>query len=419
MRFLFLTQYFPPEIGGPQTRLRCLAEELARLGHQVEVVTALPNYPRGAFFEGYRGKAYLREERAGVTVHRVWLYPAQGGGWARILNYLSFTLASLFGLARARKPDYLLVESPPLTLSLPAYLASRWWRVPFLFNVADLWPDAVRDSGFLEEGLALRALRRLEAWSYQKAAYVSAVTEGIRSELLTRKRVPAEKLLYLPNGVDVNHYRPRPPDLDLKRSLRLEGKKVVLWAGTLGHAHGLEFVLRAAARISSPEIHFLFLGDGSARKELEALAGRLSLSNVSFRDPVPVEELPAYYSISECALASLRRLPTHEGARPSKVFPALASGTPVLFVGSGECASLLAGAGLVVPPEDPEALACAVTAWFAEPQRLGPCGAAARRLAEEQFAWPKLVGSWLDELRRRPGASSAPAIREARPEWNA
>src|SRR5262249_44582872 len=147
-----LTQYFPPEIGGAQTRLKSFATELARAGHHVEIVTALPNYPRGRFFPGYEKTLYKKESLDGITIHRVWLFPAVGSGVKRLLNYLSFTLTSFYGLLRSTRPDYIFVESPPLFLSFTAWVAGLFWRVPFIFNVADLWPDVILDGGFMKDG---------------------------------------------------------------------------------------------------------------------------------------------------------------------------------------------------------------------------------------------------------------------------
>ena len=403
MKFLILTQYFPPEIGGPQTRLHSFALELKRLGHEVEVVTGMPNYPRGKVFPGYQGNFYKREVREGVVVHRVWLYPALGSGFQRMLNYGSFTLTSFFGLLRAHKPDYLFVESPPLFLSIPAYIASLIWKVPFIFNVADFWPDIIVESGFLQEGVLLRLLYALERWSYSKAIYVNAVTEGLRESLVRKKSVPLGKVLFLPNGVDTVLYHPRPSDEGLKEKLGLKGKKVVLWAGTLGHAHGLEYVLQAAKLLEShPEIHFLFVGDGSARASLEQLRQNMNLSNVTFHDPVPLEELPPYFSIAESGLSSLLGIPLFDRARPSKFFPVLASGKPLIFVGQGEAARLVeeAKAGIVVSPENPLALADAVLRLLGNSELVQEFGRNGRQFVETNLRWSKLIGEWLDQWPR-------------------
>ena len=202
--------------------------------------------PIQALAPGYRNAFYRREVCDGVTVHRVWLYPAMGGGVERMLNYTSFAATSIYGLMRAEKPEFIFVESPPLFLAISAHVAGRLRGAPFIFSVADLWPDAIAEGGFLPDGFLLRCLGAIEKWSYRKAAYVNAVTEGIRDALLHKKSVAPEKVLFLPNGVDTIRYQPRREDATLKKELGLEGKRVILWAGTLGYAHGLENVLQAA-----------------------------------------------------------------------------------------------------------------------------------------------------------------------------
>jgi colanic acid biosynthesis glycosyl transferase WcaI len=402
MKFLILTQYFPPEIGGAQTRLRSTATELHRLGHEVEVVTALPNYPRGRIFPNYRGCFYRREENDGIRIHRVWIYAAMGGGFARMLNYFSFMITSLFALALAGKPDFIFVESPPILLSVPAYIAGLWWRVPYIFNVADLWPDIILEGGFMEPGFLIRMLFKLEQWSYRKAARVNAVTDGLRESLLWQKNVPPEKVLFLPNGVDTTHFQPRPSDEALRRKLSLEGKKIILWAGTLGTAHGLNYVLDAANLLSSEtEIHFLFVGDGSAKAALQQQRQEMQLDNVTFLDPVPLEQLPPYFSIAECGLASLLPIPLYDGARPSKIFPILSSGNPLIFVGKGETARLVekSKGGIVVAPENPEALASAILLLVENPQLAQEFGRSGRAYVEKHLQWSAIIRDWVAQLR--------------------
>jgi len=310
MRFLFITQYFSPEIGAAQVRLASVIRELVRLGHQVEVITALPNYPTGRIFEGYRGKLWLEEDWEGVRVVRTWLYPALGTGPKRLLNYFSFMLSALGGLLRVQKPDYIFVESPPLFLSLTAYLASRRFGVPFIFNVADLWPDSVRQLGLMKEGLLLRLAEGLERWSYHQAHFITAVTEGIQKVLLEEKKVPAHKVLYLPNGVDTELFKPTAPDLALARELELEGKKVVLYAGNHGYAHGLEVALQAARLLTDPRVVLVLIGDGSEKARLKQMAQEMQLSNVRFLDPQPPLLLGNRWPFHPTQLTPVRNDPT-------------------------------------------------------------------------------------------------------------
>jgi glycosyltransferase involved in cell wall biosynthesis len=386
-----------------------MANELKALGHDVEVVTGIPNYPRAEFFSGYRAKLYQRETMDGIVVHRTWLYPAMGGGLKRLLNYLSFAISSFIGLWRADRADYIFVESPPLFLSVPAVLVSRLKGSQIIFSVSDLWPDAIAQGGFVHKGFGFRCLETLEAWSYQRAAYVNAVTEGIRKVLLEEKRVPAGKILYLPNGVDTERFLPRTGDASLRARLGLDGKRIVLWAGTLGFAHGLENVLFAASLlVDHSEIHFLFVGDGSAKPQLQKLAAAKQLRNVTFLDPVSNRELAAYISIATAGLASLMDIPLHDGARPSKMFPVLASGRPLIFVGRGEAARLIhdAGAGIVVSPGDPEALAAAVLELTGNPGLADCLGQRGRTYVENHLQWSKLIGDWVKKL-EAPGVSRA------------
>jgi len=412
MRFLILTQYFPPEIGGAQTRLRFLATELARCGHEVEIVTSFPNYPKGEFFAGYENGFYRRELWQGLTLHRVWLFPAVGSGVKRLLNYGSFTLTSLFGLLRCKRPDYIFVESPPLFLSFPAWLTAIFWRSQIIFNVADLWPDVIVDQGFMKDGLIMKLLRAIESWSYRRAAYVNSVTDWIVKVLKERKNVPSEKILFLPNGADTDTFRPRPPDQQLLSQLNLSGKQIALWAGTLGFAHGIENILKAARllEVSHPQIHFLFVGNGSARAGLIEQAKSMNLTNVTFLDPVSLEEIVRYYSICFCGLASLISIPVYEGARPSKVFPVLASAKPLVFIGSGEGARLVenAEAGAVVATENPRALAGTLARFASDPALAAECGRNGRRFVEENLQWSAIVKNWLAQLAPGQPAKKAP-----------
>jgi len=413
VKFLFLTQYFAPEASAAPIRLAAIIRQLRRLGHDVEVVTAMPNYPVGRIFDGYRGKSYTCEIWDGIRVHRVWLYAAVGKGWRRYLNYLTFTLMSFLGIFKAGKADYLFVESPPLSLSVPAFFYSRLRNVPFVFYVADLWPDAVRDNlGLNKEGVTLKFARALEGWSYRKADYVCAVTEGILSELQSRS-VPQSKLLFLPNGMDLDQFAPMPPDHCLRHELGLQDNEIVLYAGTHGYAHGMERILDAAKVLQErrPQCHFVFVGDGSAKAVMIRQAKELGIRNVSFLDPVPPEQVRRLFSIAVCAIVSLNDSSISQHTRPVKSLTAMSCGRPVLYIGPGEGGRLVrnANAGFVLERGDPHAIAEAICQLAANPRLAESLGQNGRKFIEENLPWPLLVDRWLYDLTGRMRLSQTQA----------
>jgi glycosyltransferase involved in cell wall biosynthesis len=403
MRFLILTQYYPPEVGAPQVRLSAFARALMKHGHEVEVLTALPNYPEGRIFDAYRGRAAITEDIDGVRVRRVWLHAATGSGSGRVLNYLTFSATSLPGLASMARPDVVFVESPPPTLAVTGWLIAKRWGVPMILNISDLWPDSALQLGLLREGTTARAMRRLEAWAYRHADFITAVTDGIRKTLVSEKGVPAEKILFLPNGVDVEVFRPMPADTQLAHELGLVGKTVVLTAGTIGYAHGLEVVLDTADIVRGAPIMFLVVGGGSECSRMKRMAHERKLPNVTFLDARPSDEIPPLYSIASIGLITLRKSPLFEGTRPVRMLAAMACAKPVIYSGAGEGARMLleAGAGVVVPPEDPERLATAITKMIDEPDVAAEMGARGRTFIEATLSWGAIVDAWLDDLSSR------------------
>jgi colanic acid biosynthesis glycosyl transferase WcaI len=400
LRFLILTQYYAPEIGATQIRLGAITKALRHLGHDVEVVTALPNYPSGIIFPEYRGCFSRREIIAGAKVHRVWVYPASGAGGKRLLNYLSFLLTSLTALWRRPRPDFVLIDSPPLFLALPGFLAAKWWKARMIFNVADLWPDEVKEMGLIREGVVLRLAEHLEAWTYRQAEKVNAVTEGIRSRLI-QKGVPKQKILFFPNGADLELFQPRPVDVGLAERLGLVGKKIILYAGGMGYVHGLDSVIEAAQILSRYEdLRFLFIGGGPEKSKLQQKAQENALDNVMFMDPAPPEYIARLYSLAAAGLVSVRALPSFNGFRSAKMFPAMACGVPLIYCGIGEGPQLVrqAEAGLVVEPENPESLAAAVLTLVHDTGLANRFGSNGRKYMEENLDWNRLVQNWLGQL---------------------
>jgi colanic acid biosynthesis glycosyl transferase WcaI len=402
LKIVLLTQYYPPEIGGAPVFLGSFAHELNKQCHDVKVVTALPNYPTGRIFDGYRGKLFVREVRDGVPVFRTWVYAAQSARLLpRLTNYFSFCISSLLAFGWMGKPDVVFVDSPPLFLVLTALLIARLKGARCVMNVSDLWPDAVADSGLVQSSFLINQARKLEAFLYRASDFVGSVTEGICEILVKDKHVPKNKVLFLPIGVDTDLFRPIPPDTALLEKYNLNGKKVFTYAGTLGHAYGLPLILEAAEHLKRrSDIAFLFVGDGPVKEQLRAESAARGLSSVTFIDPVPLNEMPRWWSLCQGALVTLKDQPVHMSARPSKSLPPMASGIPVIFSGIGEMGRIIseANAGLVLPPEKAQPLVEGILRLADDTALARELGRNGRRLCVQELSWHTVVQRWLNNL---------------------
>ncbi len=399
-----LTQYFPPETGAAPVRLFEIAKGIRAQGHTVEVVTAFPNHPEGIIPPEYQGKFFEREILAGLTIYRTWIYPvSRGRFWKRLLNYFSFVFSAGYGILKAGPADYIIVESPPLFIGFTTMFA-RWVKgAKVIFNVSDLWPESAVSLGLVHNKFLIRLTSLLERHMYTISWRISTQTQGILSSLRERG-LPAEKLVFLPNGVDPNLFTPLAPDRKLAEALHIRDQFVILYAGTMGYAHGLEVALQAADILRHEEmgqdILFLFVGDGSERPKLEEMAQSLGLDNIRWVPFQPITEMARYYSLADINLSTLRRYKLSEGVRPSKVFPGLASAKPLLYVGEGEGATVVeeSGGGVVIAPEDPALLAQTILSLKADPARCQAMGQSGREYVIQHYAWDSIVRRWLEEL---------------------
>ena len=373
-----------------------MAKELQARGHDVRVVTAMPNYPRGEVFPAYRGRTLMHEEIDGLPVTRTWIYPATGHKvLKRLLNYWSFTLSAWLGTLRGPRPDFIFVESPPLFLGVSAWVTSALRRKPFIFNVSDLWPESAISLGIVTNKLLISLARRLERFCYRHAFRVCAVTEGIRGAIAA---VPGSApVLLFPNGVDTDAFK------------RIEGSTVAgmpdsdeavfVFAGTHGFAQGLDVIVDAADRLKARrDIRFVLVGDGPDKARIQDLARQLP--NVTFLDPVPLAAMPSIFSASRASIVPLRKLELFKSARPSKILPSLACETPVIYSGEGETVELIEQneCGIAVAPECAEELAQAVVRLTDDAALARRMGANGRRLVVNSYGWPAVVDRWLNEI---------------------
>ena len=372
MNILVLAHFYPPEMGGAGARLHGLSRWLAHAGHNVTVITGFPNYPSGVIPEAYKGKLRQREEMDGVDVVRTWVFASpKRGSIRRMANYFSFVFSSIItGLLLRKSYDVVLVSSPPLFIGLAGWVLAGFRRIPFVFDIRDLWPEIAVETGeFSADSRLVKMADALARFLYRKAAHITPVTEN-KLRKIEALGVPENKMTVVTNGVDLD-LLPSVTE-DKRAELGLEGKFVAVYAGLLGIAQGVEMLVHSATRLREHEdLHFLIIGDGVRREAIAEEIERQGLTNVTMLPRQPREQISHYLASADVSLVPLINSELTD-AVPSKLLEAWAHRcTPVLIAG-GEAASLVrrCQGGIVAAPEQPEALDAALLALKADPERL-------------------------------------------------
>ena len=393
MRILILSQFYEPE---PIPKPHELAVALVARGHRVRVITGFPNYPHGTLYPRYKLRPWKWESRDGVSIIRIPLVPDHSrSSVRRVLNYGSFMAsAGLLGPMTTASADVMYVWHPPLTVGVAAWIIGMARRIPFVYGVHDLWPEAIAATGMVKSERVLRLLGRLERFVYRRASTIAVVSPGFKRNLES-KGVPPEKVHVLPDWADESIYRPVPPSDSLAEETGMARRFNVLFGGNMGLAQALHSVVDAAQILSQvPDIQFVFAGDGVDRVRLENMVNERGIGNVRFLGRQPPEQMPHLYALSDVLLAHFKRDPLFEISIPGKVFAYMACQRPVLMASEGDAAEIVrsAGAGMTCPAEDPEALAGSVLSLYhMDPQSRARMGESGRRAFLQQYSRDILV----------------------------
>ena len=386
---LFVTPYYPPEISAPAVRISETAMRLVQRGHQVTVLTTFPNFPYGIVSPEYRGRVLQREEQDGINIVRVWSYATPNKGFlSRILGQLSFgCLAAFLGWKAVGHPDVIIVESPPLFDAIAGRILAWLKHCPFIFMVADLWPEAAIQMGVLHNPLLIRLSEWLEWSTYQRAKLVWVVSEGVR-DLLMQRGLPPERIFLLTNGVDTTLFRPLPRG-KARAELGWDDRFTVLYAGTHGLAHGLATILSAAEQMQDhPDIHIIFAGDGAAKAELIAQAEKRKLKNVTFLAAQPHDRLSLLLAAADVCLVPLRKVALFETTLPVKMFEVMACARPIVLSADGKARQIAeqeAKAAIAIEPENAEAIVSAIFYLREHPGEAEALGQRGRSYVEARF----------------------------------
>jgi glycosyltransferase involved in cell wall biosynthesis len=399
MKFTILTQYYPPEIGAPQRRLSELAQRMVKEGHSVTVLTAMPNYPTGEIHDGYGGLTQ-KEDINGVEVIRTFIYPTKKASLLpRMTNYLSFVFSSaMFGSFKLEKSDYLMVESPPLFLGMSAFWLSRLKRTRLIFNVSDVWPDGLVRLGLLNhKSLSYRLSSWLETFCYNRATLITGQTKGIVTDISSR--FPNAITYHFTNGVDIEKFGSEKGTNKARSTLTSNDSEIViLYAGLHGLAQGLNQIIDAAELLQNEQFRFVFLGDGPEKDNLQKRVREIELLNVTFLDPCPGHDIPAYLASADVILVSLKA--DYFEAVPSKLYEAMASEKPVLLVANSEACEIVNKykAGIIARPDDPQGIAQAARQLGIDKKLRQELGINARRAVQEYFNRDKIVSDFIKFL---------------------
>lgn len=448
MKILYVSQYFPPEMGAPAARAAELAHHWSEAGHAVSVLTGFPNHPTGIVPPEWRDRLrriVYQERQSGpqpsalspqpsanstdaqapevqgprsdvcFDVYRTWLWPLPNRkSHERMRNYASFCIsAALRGLAIPR-PDVVIASSPQLLVGL-----SGWWlafsrQIPFVFEVRDLWPESLMAVGVSnEDSLLHRALAAVAGFLYERADHIVVVSPAFKDRLVKDWRVPAEKISIVENGVETDTFSPRAvAESSLRLELGLEGKFVASYIGTMGNAHGLETLLDAAADLQTrdPQVVFLLIGEGAEKEKIKAQANARGLTNVRFLDQQPRAKIPEYILASNACLVLLKKTDVFKTVIPTKMLEFMSCARPVILGVDGQARQIVeeAGAGIAIEPENAAALASAVTHLRSNEKLAAVMGEKGREYIIEHFSRAQTAKKYIDVLDRLIGDSARP-----------
>lgn len=407
MHIWIICQYFKPEPGAPSARLSGLAKQWVKQKHDVSVLTSIPNHPKGEIMQEYKKrKSYSTDEIDGYTVARHKFYITRNNGFIKkTLSHLSFAWNIYKNHKNGKnlvKPDIIMVSSPSFFAVISAWRLSKIHKIPFVFEVRDLWPGIFRELGTIKNEKLLKLIEKLELFLYRKAGAVVTVTKGFAKDIAARGIDPT-KLYVITNGVSDDEWEIATKSKTDGSVSRLQGEfqinnmsKVLLYIGTHGQSQALGQIIDAARiMMNNSETLFLFVGEGADKERLESLAK--GMPNVQFLPSQDKEKVWAFYNLSYACFIPLKDIPGFKAFIPSKMFEVMASATPIIAMLEGESAEILtkSQSAIVCPPEKPEILAKELQKIIENPAKAKEMGQKGRQFVSQYYLHSTLAKKYI------------------------
>jgi len=388
LKILFLTHYFYPEVNAPAARTLEHCRVWVEAGHEVTVVTCVPNHPKGKIYPGYKNALYQTEVKDGIKVVRLLTWLAPNAGFAkRVANFLTYMFMSIFAAPFLPKADVVISTSPQFFAGLAGYFVSRMKRARWVLEIRDLWPESAIAVGAISNKRLVKATEGLESFMYRRADAVVSVTDSFVEHIAGRD-VPESRIHVIKNGVDLAFYDPDVQRDEEAVDARLKGKFVAAYVGTHGMAHALHTILEAAELLQGrDDIVFLMVGDGAEKEKLTRMREEMGLDNVVMLDQMPKDAMPAIWAVTDVSLVLLKNADLFRTVLPSKIVESMAMRRPIVLGVRGEAEAMVesAEAGICIEPENAQELADAVTKLADNQELASGYGAAGRVFVEANF----------------------------------
>lgn len=408
MRILYISLYFPPEMGAPSARVSELSRCWVEMGHEVTVLTCFPNYPDGIIYENYKDKAkklYFREEFNGINVIRVWAYPTHlRSALRRSINYLSSLLSFTITASILKRPDVVIATSPPPFIGLTTLTLKYLKAIPTVFEVRDLWPEVITAMGAgSSSSISYRIIDSVVDFSYKHSDLIVALTESFKDSIVNTRGIGEEKVKVITNAVDTDFFKPIKTDKNTFRGSGLENKFIVSYVGTIGLTHGVDVVINAAEELKSkiPDMVFLLVGDGFEKNSLKARAKSKGLDNVIFLGKRERSKIPDIINGSDISLVLSKKSELLEKTIFAKVFEPMACGNPIIVGARGETKNVVVdqgNAGLSFKPEDTKGLIECISKLYNDSGLRKKLGDNGRRLVTKSYSRKKKANDYIELL---------------------